>query len=139
MAATAKKKKRRKVKKIVLSQPQFDLFTKKYVAHQLGGPKGPSKSVIFQNKRLLVVGLTGSGLKGYKTIDAHEIVPVSQYRGKLKPLGYSAHWSAVNKGKRARCYTGMKITFKKAKWVFTGPRYIFRTDGSGRQLILSFS
>ncbi|MDI9870596.1 hypothetical protein [Flectobacillus roseus] len=77
-----------------------------------------SKSFIvrFRNKQHLSTGNVSMNMK-YTRLHLCEIVHISNYTGKLKPLSHSDHWREVNDGKRERGYIGRLISIDGQKYV----------------------
>lgn len=78
---------------------------------------------------------TGTGT-GYTAIFLHQVIPRHKYKGRLQPLRYSDHWTAVVKGGRTRSYTGMLVRYKHHDWVFVGPSLEARPSQVGENLFL---
>jgi len=66
----------------------------------------------------------------------HEVIPIENYKGELKPLKYTEHFNEVALNNRKRSYTGMLIKCAGIKSVFIGEQISVRCNDYEKQLEL---
>lgn len=95
-------------KKRTLPGPKFQEAVEKISCDLISEGKNVRGLVRIDGKQYVSTGGSGTGHGGWETVSLAEVVPISQYRGKLMPLNYQQYHKAARAGKSEGQYKGYK-------------------------------
>ncbi|OZI08220.1 hypothetical protein BWI93_10155 [Siphonobacter sp. BAB-5385] len=95
-------------------------------------------TVLFQKQEYALTGSCSSAKDGIISVDGYKAMLLNQYRGSIKPLGYSEHSKEINEGKRERSYHGLLTRDGDRLIVLEGPRITFKSLPTGDDQLTLF-
>ena len=88
----------------------------------------------FNNKNFIPVGSMSSHETGYIHVQAHEVIPLENYKSKLKPLFETAHFCEVMNRKREVGYHARLLKHQNKLFVMIDPIIYFYPIQQPKQL-----
>lgn len=92
-----------------------------------------SNTVLFARSEYVIISGSGENGTSIAFVRAYQVVHLSKYNEKLKPLDYRMHFLEVDTGKREPTYNGMSIKHGRRALVFVGNEIHFHPHDGGTQ------